>query len=135
VVARYQRQKEYLIRRQIEAITEEGIKSGEYDLAIDATGSAQGFHMARRAVRPRGTIVLKSTYQGEMVLNMSSIVVDEISVIGSRCGPFPPAIRMLENHQVEVEDLIDARYPLNEGLNAIKKAGEAGVLKVIIQVA
>jgi threonine dehydrogenase-like Zn-dependent dehydrogenase len=133
VAARHPRQIELLRKRQVRTISGEQIESEKYDLVIDATGSAQGFQAARRAVRPRGVIVLKSTFQGKMVVNMSSIVVDEISVIGSRCGPFPPAIRMLANHQVEVGDLIDARYSLHEGIAAFEKAGEPGVLKVLIE--
>ena len=87
-------------------------------------------------MRPRGTIVLKSTYQGEAVpVNLTLIVVDEITLIGSRCGPFAPAIRLLVQRQIDVESLIQARYSLDDGVVALERAAQKGTLKVILDVA
>jgi threonine dehydrogenase-like Zn-dependent dehydrogenase len=109
------------------------IKPATLDIVVEATGTPSGFALARQLVRPRGTIVLKSTYQGEALpVNLTSIVVDEITLIGSRCGPFEPAIRLLANRQVDVESLIQARYPLDEGLAAFERAALKGTLKVIV---
>jgi threonine dehydrogenase-like Zn-dependent dehydrogenase len=99
---------------------------------IEATGSPDGFALARQAVRPQGTIVLKSTYKGERLINLSSLVVDEITLIGSRCGPFAPALRLLEQQAVDPTILIEERLPLEQGIMALKRAGERGVLKILL---
>lgn len=85
-------------------------------------------------LRPRGTLVLKSTYAGPLECNMTMIVVDEITVVGSRCGPFAAALRLLAEGRVDVTPLIQARYPLDEGIQALAKAREKGMLKVLIDV-
>ena len=103
------------------------------DIVVEATGHPDGFSLAQRLVRPRGTIVLKSTYHGNLNLNMSQLVIDEISLIGSRCGPFEPAIRLLEQGLVHVDPLIHAKYSIDKGLEAFEQAGSKGVLKVLIQ--
>ena len=89
--------------------------------------------MARQLVRPRGTIVLKSTYHGAVETNLTMVVVDEVSLVGSRCGPFEPALRLLEQKLVQVTPLIQARYSLAEGLAAFERAGQRGTLKVLIE--
>ncbi len=103
------------------------------DLVVECTGSPDGFELARQILRPRGTLVLKSTYAGSLTLDMSRIVVDEITVVGSRCGPFAPALDLLRRGQVDVHALIDARYPLGDGLQAMERAQQPGVLKVILE--
>jgi threonine dehydrogenase-like Zn-dependent dehydrogenase len=85
-------------------------------------------------LHPRGTLVLKSTFEGLTPANLTMIVVDEISVIGSRCGPFASALRFLENKRVDVLPLIHARYRLDEGLRAFEHAQRPGVLKVLLDV-
>ena len=102
------------------------------DLVVEATGTPGGWEMARRLVRPRGTIVLKSTYHGDLTVNLTMVVVDEVRLVGSRCGPFEPAIRLLANKQIEVEALIQARYTLDEGLAAFERAAARGTLKVLV---
>lgn len=109
----------------------EEVESGA-DIVIEATGSAAGFATARALVRPRGTLVLKSTFHGDVTLNLSMLVVDEITLVGSRCGPFTAALRLLEQRLVDVESLIHARYPLNQGLAAFDRAAAPGVLKVLL---
>ena len=110
----------------------EAVPRGSFDLAVECTGNAAGFALARKGLRARGTLVLKSTYAAALTLDASDLVVDEITLIGSRCGPFPPALRLLADRQVEVEGLVQARYPLGEGLEAFARAREAGVLKVLL---
>ncbi|MCB0061828.1 MAG: alcohol dehydrogenase catalytic domain-containing protein [Caldilineaceae bacterium] len=104
------------------------------DVVVDVTGTPQGFALARRLVRPGGTLVLKSTFAGTLAeFDVSSLVVDEITLVGSRCGPFAPAIRLLQSGLVQVEPLIHARYPLTEAVTALHHAQRAGVLKVLIE--
>ena len=103
-----------------------------WDVVVEATGSPSGFGLARQAIRPRGTLVLKSTYRGELSLNMSPFVVDEITILGSRCGPFAPALRLLERGEVDPTVLIAERFPLSRGVEAYKTAKKPGILKVIL---
>ena len=133
VVARHKHQQELLTARGIKIIAEEDIQPQRWDIVVEATGSPSGFSLARQAIRPRGTLVLKSTYKGEMNVNFSSIVVDEINIVGSRCGPFEPALRLMESKQVDPTVLIDAEYLLNDALKAFEHAAESGVLKVLVE--
>ena len=104
------------------------------DLVVECSGSAQGLELALRLVRPRGTIVLKSTIAAQSTLHLAPIVIDEIRLQGSRCGPFAPALRALSQRRVDVLPLISARYSLDEGLDAFEQAGKKGMLKVLVQV-
>lgn len=133
VVARHPHQRELLAARQISVITDEEALAQEWDVVVEATGVPGGFELARRLVRPRGTIVLKSTYKGDMQVNFSAIVVDEITLIGSRCGPFEPALQLLAGGKVDPRALITARYSLPEGLLAFEHAAMPGALKVLIE--
>ena len=133
VVARHPRQWDLLKRRGIRIITEDEIEPWRWDVVVEATGSPSGFSLARQAIRPRGTLVIKSTYKGEMNVNFSSIVVDEVNIIGSRCGPFEPALRLMESRQVDPTVLIDAEFSLGDVLKAFERAGEAGMLKVLVR--
>jgi threonine dehydrogenase-like Zn-dependent dehydrogenase len=105
------------------------------DVVVECTGRASGFLLATQFLRPRGTLVLKSTYAGSLTVDMSRLVVDEITLIGSRCGPFLPALDLLARKRVDVTSLIQARYPLKEGLRALERAGLPGALKVILDIA
>ena len=133
VVARHARQKELLQSRGIHLIAEEKVQPRRWDVVVEATGSPSGFDLARRALRPRGTLVLKSTYRGEMSLTLSPFVVDEITIVGSRCGPFEPALRLLASGQVDPTILIAQRYALGQALTAMEAAGQAGMLKVLLE--
>ena len=104
------------------------------DMVVECSGSAQGLEMALCLVRPRGTIILKSTVADKSTLHLATIVIDEIRVQGSRCGPFAPALRALNQKLVDVHPLISACYPLDEGLTAFQYAAQKGVLKVLLQV-
>lgn len=132
VVARHPQQKELLARRGIRLIDEGDVQHWRYDLVVEATGSPSGFELAREALRPRGTLLLKSTYKGEMAVNFSSLVVDEIQLIGSRCGPFGPALRLLEQREVDPTVLIAAEFRLGDGIKAFGEAEKTGMLKVLL---
>jgi threonine dehydrogenase-like Zn-dependent dehydrogenase len=103
------------------------------DVVVECTGNPEGLALARKAVRPRGTIVLKSTYRGETSVDLSSIVVDEVTLVGSRCGPFDEALRALADGSVDVRSLVEARYPLSGGLAAFEHAARPGALKVLVE--
>jgi len=133
VVARHAHQQKLLKQRAIKIIAEEDIQPWRWDIVVEATGSPSGFSLARQAIRPRGMLVLKSTYKGEMSVNFSSIVVDEINIVGSRCGPFEPALRLMESRQVDPTVLIDSEFSLENALKAFEHAAETGVLKVLVQ--
>lgn len=103
------------------------------DVVVEATGSPDGFATALQLVRPLGTLALKSTFAGRLKdFDVSSLVVDEVTLVGSRCGPFDKALAALETHAVDVRSQINACYPLSEGLKAFSHAGRKGVLKVLI---
>jgi threonine dehydrogenase-like Zn-dependent dehydrogenase len=104
----------------------------DQDVVIDCTGSAGGFELAMQLVRPRGTIVLKSTVAAGKAMNLAPLVIDEIQVIGSRCGPFREAIRALAEKQIDVASLIHRRMKLEQGVEAMELASRPGVLKVIL---
>jgi threonine dehydrogenase-like Zn-dependent dehydrogenase len=104
----------------------------DQDVVIDCTGSAEGFELALQIVRPRGTLVLKSTFAAGKPLNLAPVVIDEVTIVGSRCGPFKEAIRALAAKQVDVVSLISRRMKLEQGVEAMQLAGKSGVLKVIL---
>ena len=133
VVARHALQRALLQARAITTLAEEDVAARAYDVVVEATGSPSGLDLARSALRPRGTLVLKSTYAGDVTLNLSPFVVDEITVVGSRCGPFAPALRLLERGDVDPTGLIAERYPLAQGVEAMKRAAERGVMKVLLE--
>jgi threonine dehydrogenase-like Zn-dependent dehydrogenase len=133
VLARHPLQKKLLTDRGIKLIDEADIQPWRWDLVVEATGSTAGFDIARKAIRPRGTFVLKSTYKGEMTLNLSSVVVDEINIVGSRCGPFEPALRLMEQKLVDPTVLVAAEFGLAEALRAFDEAAKTGMLKVLVR--
>lgn len=104
------------------------------DTVVECSGSPQGLEMALRLIRARGTLILKSTVSEKSLLHLAPIVIDEIRVQGSRCGPFAPALRALSQRRVDVLPLISARYSLDEGLDAFEYAEQKSVLKVLVRV-
>ncbi|MBN2584114.1 MAG: alcohol dehydrogenase catalytic domain-containing protein [Planctomycetes bacterium] len=106
---------------------------GETHLVVEASGSIDGFRMAMDFVRPRGTIVLKSTLAGGEPLNLSSIVVNEVTVLGSRCGPLNEALAALANGSVTTEGMISATFPLADGVKAMETAMQPESLKVLLR--
>lgn len=105
---------------------------GDFEVAVECTGNPEGLALALDGLRPRGTLILKSTYAGRVDLNMAPIVVNEITLMGSRCGPFAPALRLLETGKIRTEGLVEAVYPLEAGLEAFAQAQKRGTLKVLL---
>ncbi|MHA1606467.1 MAG: MDR/zinc-dependent alcohol dehydrogenase-like family protein [Candidatus Freyarchaeota archaeon] len=118
-----------------------GVKTASYtelpkekaDMVVECTGNPQGISIARTLVKPRGVVVAKSTYNQQAPVDYSAIVVDELSIIGSRCGPFPPAIRLLQHGLVQVKPLVTSRYPLERGLEAFKHAEDRKAIKILLK--
>src|SRR5262249_36683976 len=106
--------------------------ASRFDFVVEASGSSGGLGLALDWVRPRGAIILKSTFHGAVELDTSRIVVNEINVIGSRCGRFENALRLLESGEVDVEPLIAREYRLADGVEAMVEAQRPGTLKVLL---
>jgi threonine dehydrogenase-like Zn-dependent dehydrogenase len=121
-------------RAGITAVTLEEIDPGAFDVAVDCTGHPDGFGLARAAVRAAGTLVLKSTFPGRALIEVGSRAVDEITVVGSRCGPFRPALAALASGDVDVADLIDSAVPLPDAPRAFEHASRPGVAKVLLEI-
>ena len=117
----------------IESASAQEYRERSADIIIEATGNAEGLALAKRLVKPRGTIVLKSTYTGDVSLDLSRFVVDEITLVGSRCGPFEPALRLLKLGMVSVEPLITGRYALEDFESGYQEALRPGSLKVLFE--
>jgi threonine dehydrogenase-like Zn-dependent dehydrogenase len=132
VVVRHPVQVQILQSHGIETKSSEEIHSGEADLVVEATGSPEGLLLASKAVRPRGTIVLKSTFAGSSDINLSPLVVDEVTIVGSRCGPFDKALALLERASLDLTPMIMKSFPLEDGQEAFKHAAQPGVLKVLL---
>ena len=132
-VGRHQQKLANLENRGIKTGFADAVKDRTFDISVECTGNPEGFAIARRALCPRGILVLKSTYAGKLTFDASSLVVDEITLIGSRCGPFEPALNLLAQNKVDVKYLIQAHYPLHEGLAAFNHAQQRGVLKVLLK--
>ncbi|MFM1843174.1 MAG: hypothetical protein RLZZ490_1916 [Cyanobacteriota bacterium] len=124
-----------LANRGIKTGLEEAVPGRYFDIAVECTGNPSGFDTARRGLHPRGILVLKSTYANRLNLDVSSLVVDEITLMGSRCGPFEQALTVLANQQIDVEPLIQARYSLADALQAFNHAQTKGTLKVLLEIA
>ena len=133
VIGRHPEKLANLAARGIQTGLETDVTERSFDLAVECTGNPQGFDLARRCLYPRGILVLKSTYAGKLTLDASALVVDEITVMGSRCGPFAPALQLLEQEKVDVKPLIQGRYPLEQGLKAFEMAQKRGILKVLVE--
>ena len=102
------------------------------DIVVEATGSEGGLALAMQTVRPRGTLVLKSTLAASHRLSLAPLVINEVTVVGSRCGAFGPALDALAHGRVRVSPLIDKVYPLGEGLEAVQHATQPGMRKVLL---
>jgi len=116
------------------ALSRKRMPVAEYGVMVEATGSAGGLTTAIGMTRPRGTVVLKSTVHDAVCLDTAAVVVHEITLIGSRCGRFQPALRLLRQHKLELGAMISDRYPLSEAPQAFARAAEKGVLKVLLTV-
>ncbi len=105
----------------------------EYDWVVDATGSPDGLRQAIAMVRPRGTVILKSTVHGAVAMDTAPIIVNEVTLVGSRCGRFETAIPLLDHALIRTEEMIAARFPLRDAAQAFERAAQRGVLKVLLE--
>ena len=132
VIIRRDRPAQLLRRWSIPALRVEDIEAQSADIVVEVSGAADGLAEALRLVRSRGAIVLKSTYHGMPQVDMTQVAVREIHIVGSRCGPFAPALNLLERGLIDWQSMIDARYPLEEGLSAMERAAQPGALKILL---
>ena len=116
---------------QIDIYVEE-LTAEPYEVVVDCSGRPEGLKTSLSLLRPRGTLVLKTTTAAPPDFHTSQLVIDEITVVGSRCGPFAPALRLLALGLVDVEPLIEAVYPLEKGVEALEHAKTPGTLKVLL---
>ncbi len=120
-------------RQNIKTILLDKLKiQKSYDIVVDSTGSANGFDLALRLVKPRGIVVLKSTVAEGRAINLAPVVIDEITIIGSRCGPFKPALEALSKRHINVAPLITKIFKFDKATEAFDKAKERDSLKIII---
>ena len=132
VVARHPAQRVLLAQWGILSAERSELPNEQADVVVDCTGHPSGFAEALQLVRPRGVIVLKSTYVGDTPSDLTRIVVNEITVVGSRCGPFDAALRLLEQGLVDVQSLVQAHYSLDDAPLAFVHAARPGALKVLL---
>ena len=116
------------------ALVSDPIDERSADIVVDCTGSETGLPTALKMVRPRGTIVLKTTVAGTQTLAWARFVIDEVTLVGPRCGPFDRALEALERGEVNVTPLISERYDLGKGIEALERAQAKSVLKVLLNV-
>ena len=121
-----------LEQMEIRTARPEAVDSPTFDVVVECTGNPEGFERARGAVRPRGTLVMKSTYPGKLSMDASAVVVDEITLVGSRCGPFAPALKLLADGEIDPRPLVSAHFPLSEAASALRHAKRPETLKVLI---
>ena len=133
VLGKHEEKLKLLKRAGLRTIQIQNWQPKRFDIVIEATGSAAGLELALSAVRPRGTLVLKSTIAGNHNLSLAPIVINEINVIGSRCGPFAPALEALKEKRVAVTPLIEKIYPLADGVDAVAHAAESGTRKILLK--
>jgi len=133
VVGKHEKKLALLRQLGVRAIVRTAWTAQPTDIVVEATGTADGLSHAMSIVRPRGTLVLKSTVAQAHSVSLAPLVINEVTVVGSRCGPFPPALQALAQGKLSVTPLIDQIYPLVEGLAAMHHAAQPGVLKVLLR--
>ncbi len=131
-IGRHPEKLDLLEQRGIRTGLADRVEPGRYDVAVECTGNPEGFALALSAVRPRGILVMKSTYAGDLTIDAAQVVVNELTLVGSRCGPFAPALRLLAERKVDVEPMVEARYLLSEGIAAMEHAERKGSMKVLL---
>ena len=118
--------------RVVRASAEE-LAPSSFPVTVEATGSPRGMGEALRLVEPRGTVVMKSTFHGPASFDATKLVVDEVTLLGSRCGLFAPALELLRREQVSVHPLISKTFPLERGLEAFEYLDQTPALKVLLE--
>ncbi len=114
------------------ALAGDGLPTSAYDWVVEATGKPEGLHQAVAMTRPRGTVILKSTIHGLAGIDTAPIIVNEVTLVGSRCGRFEASLPLLDHHLISVEEMISARYSLREAPQAFAHAAQRGTLKVLL---
>jgi len=132
VVSRREKTQQLLQHWGIPFVALEDLPLAQADVVIESTGTPEGFVGAMNLLRPRGTMIMKSTFVGLTPADLTKAVIDEIRLVGSRCGPFDSAIRLLANGRIDTQSLIDARYPFARALKAFEQAQKPSMLKVIL---
>lgn len=133
-IGRHEEKLAILGKRGIETNSTSAGYCREFDLVVDCSGSPKGLESAINLVKPKGTIVLKTTAAKREAIDMNSLVINEITLLGSRCGPFSPAIEALAEKYVDVRPMISRVFPLEEGVEAVHQAAAKGVVKVLIRI-
>jgi threonine dehydrogenase-like Zn-dependent dehydrogenase len=108
------------------------LPAAAYNWVVDATGAPEGLRDAVRVAQPRGTVIMKTTLHGLVGIDTAPVIVNEITLVGSRCGRFEPAIELLKSRAINVADMISERMPLNRAPLAFRRAAQPGVLKVLL---
>ena len=133
VLGKHEEKLNLLKRAGVRTVLLRDWQSRLFDIVVEATGSASGLELALSAVRPRGTLVLKSTIAAKHEASLAPAVINEINLIGSRCGLFPPALEALKEKRVSVTPMIEKIYPLEAGIDAVAHAARAGAKKILLQ--
>ena len=135
LVGKHPKKLQIAARRGIETTTpdEAAKRQKQFDVVVEASGAAPGFKLALDLLRPQGRLVLKSTFHGSTEIDAARIVVDEISIVGSRCGRFQPALHLLTKEAIDVDSLISEEHRLSDGLKAMDRANTSGILKVLLR--
>ncbi len=134
-VGKHRNKLEILKKQGIRTCVVEELSREKVDVAIECTGSWSGLREAFKIVHPRGTVVLKSTLSGQSKINLAPLVINEITLVGSRCGPFSPALRLLEGNAIDVLSLISNRFLLEDGVKALQAAREGKTIKIVLDIA
>jgi threonine dehydrogenase-like Zn-dependent dehydrogenase len=124
---------QFVRKAGIETSTTENPARTRFPYVVDSTGSTAGLAEAIGMVQPRGTVVMKSTVHGSIAVDTAPIIVNEITLVGSRCGRFEPAIEMLRTKKVDVTGMLSAEFPLEEAPAAFREAARPGALKVLLR--
>ena len=134
LIGKHKQKLALVAERNIETVLlDDALKLGkDFDVVVEASGSESGFNLALDLLKPRGKLVLKSTFHGAANWQAWRVVVDEITIVGSRCGRFAPAIELLKNKSVDVESLISEELSLRDGVQAMNRAGQKGIMKVLL---
>ena len=131
-IVRHQRQLDLLKKWDIEAKQRSELPNHCADVVVDCTGSADGFNDAITLLKSQGTLVLKSTYEGLSLVDLTTVAVNELKIVGSRCGDFEVALDLLKNEKIDVLSMIDGEYPLEQVTQAFEHAAQHGVLKILL---
>jgi threonine dehydrogenase-like Zn-dependent dehydrogenase len=132
LIGKHARKLELAAKRGIAVSERADVPRKAFDIVVEATGSKEGLATAIALSRPRGTLILKSTCHGQVSLDLAPIVIDELSIIGSRCGPFPLAIAALEAGAIDPSEMVDTVLPLSAALTAFERAARPGALKILL---